>query len=117
MKKTFFDLMFEYMKKNMDIFLIFCGLGYPRYDECKKEFGDRAINVEASEQTALDIACGLAVSDKIPIVYSITPFLLWRGAETIRTYINHERLNVTLIGAGRDEDYTVHDGFSHDAKD
>lgn len=115
MKRDFFDLMYELME-HKDIYLIFVGLGYPRYDEFKKKFKDRAINTEASEQTALDIAVGLAYSNKIPFVYTITPFFL-RGWETIRTYIAYENLNVKLIGAGRYQDYSLHDGFSHDATD
>lgn len=117
MRKLFFDLLTERMRKNKDIYVIFCGLGYPRYEGFKNEFPGRVINTEASEQASMDIACGLALSGKIPFIYSITPFLLWRAAETIRTYINHEKLNVKLIGAGRGDDYTKHDGFSHDACD
>ena len=116
MKKEFFDELFKLMKTNKDIYLIFVGLGYPRVDEFLKEFPNRAINTEASEQTALDIAVGLAYSGKIPFVYTITPFFL-RGFETIRTYINHENLNVKLIGAGRNDDYSKDDGFTHDATD
>ena len=116
MKKDFFDIMFKLMQENKDIYLLFVGLGYPRYDEFKKKFKDRAINCEASEQTALDIAVGLAYEGKISFVYTITPFLL-RGFETIRTYINHENLQVVLIGAGRDGEYSKTDGYSHDAKD
>ena len=104
------------MGKNEDIYLIFVGLGYPRYDELKKKFDKRAINTEASEQTALDIAVGLAYSGKIPFVYTITPFLL-RGWETIRTYLNHENLHCVLMGAGVNDEYSLHDGFSHNAKD
>lgn len=116
MKKQFFDIMDKYMTDNPDIYLIFVGLGYPRYDELKEKYGLRAINTEASEQTALDIAVGLAYAGKIPVVYTITPFLL-RGFETIRTYINHENLGVKLVGAGRDDDYSKEDGYSHDARD
>lgn len=116
MKKQFFDRMDHYMTEKSNIYLIFVGLGYPRYDEFKEKYGDRAINTEASEQTALDMAVGLAYAGKIPVVYTITPFLL-RGFETIRTYISHEKLNVKLIGAGRDDDYSKEDGYSHDAQD
>ena len=116
MKKDFFDIMFKLMQENKDIYLLFAGLGYPRYDEFKKKFKDRAINTEASEQTSLDIAVGLSYEGKIPFVYTITPFL-YRGFETIRTYINRENLHVVLVGAGRDEEYSKHDGYSHDAKD
>lgn len=117
MKVQFFDTMLDVMGKNKDVYLIFCGLGYPRVEQFTKEFyPGRAFNFEASEQTALDAAVGLAYDGKIPFVYTITPFLL-RGFETIRTYINHEKLNVKMVGAGRDDDYSKDDGFSHDASD
>lgn len=104
------------MDENPNIYIISAGLGWPRTDEAAKRFPERYIQTEAAEQTALDIAVGLAYADKIPFVYTITPFLL-RGFETIRTYINHELLPVKMVGAGRDNDYSKHDGFSHDAGD
>lgn len=73
MRRYFFDLMVDLMK-NPNIYLIFVGLGYPRYDELKELYGDRVINTDAAEQTALDIAIGLAHEGKIPFVYTITPF-------------------------------------------
>jgi transketolase len=115
MKKQFFDFMLRVMR-NKDIYMIFIGLGWPRMDELKRKYPDRVINTEASEQTALDIAVGLAYQGKTPFVYTITPFYL-RGFETIRTYINHENMNVKLVGVGRDDEYSKSDGFSHDATD
>lgn len=112
MKKQFFDLMLEIMKDNEDVYLIFVGLGYPRLEEFLEKFPDRAFNFEASEQSALDCCCGLAYAGKIPVVYTIAPFLL-RGFETIRTYIDHENLSVIMVGAGRNDEYSQHDGFSH----
>lgn len=116
MKKAFFDAMIPLMEKNKNVHLLFGGLGWPRIDEFLQKFPDRAINTEASEQTALDICVGLAYEKKIPFFYTITPFL-YRGFETIRTYISHENLPVKMVGAGRDDDYSKHDGYSHDAGD
>lgn len=116
MKKQFFDYLIDLMKENKDIYFISVGLGWPRTDEIKEKFPDQYIQTEASEQSALDIAVGLAYAGKKPVVYTITPFY-WRAAETLRTYISHEDLPVILIGAGRGEDYGVHDGFSHSATD
>lgn len=116
MKRDFFDILFRLMQENKNIYIIFVGLGYPRVEEFQKEFGNRAINTEASEQVALDIAVGLCYESKIPFVYTITPFF-YRAWETIRTYIAHENLNVKLVGAGRGTDYSIHDGYSHDACD
>lgn len=104
------------MKKDENIWLLVGDLGFKVFDKIFEEFPTRAINCGASEQAMLGIACGLALKGKIPVVYSITPFLIFRPFETIRTYINHESIPVKLVGSGRDDDYK-HDGFSHDASD
>jgi transketolase len=104
------------MDENPDVYFLMLGLGYPRVDEFLEKYPDRAFNLEASEQSGLDTAVGLAYAGKIPVVYTITPFL-YRAWETIRTYLDHEQLHVILIGVGRDEEYGVHDGFSHSATD
>jgi len=116
MKKDFFDYLLKLMGENKKIYTIFVGLGYPRFKEFKKKYPSRVINSEAAEQTALDIAVGLAMSGKIVFTYTITPFY-WRAAETIRQYINHEQLHIIMCGAGREDDYSKEDGFSHDATD
>lgn len=113
MRKEFFDILLTLMN-NPDIYVIFVGLGFPRYDEFKTLHPDRVINTEASEQTALDIAIGLAHEGKIPFVYTITPFF-WRGAESIRL-LAHDGYHVVMCGAGRDKDYSE-DGFTHDGCD
>ena len=64
----------------------------------------------------IGMAVGLANSGFIPVCYSITPFLLYRPFEMIRNYINHEKLNIKLVGSGRDKDYS-HDGITHWAED
>lgn len=116
MRRDFFAYLYKLMGKNENIYAVSIDLGYGGFDMIQKRYESRFINTGASEQAALDMACGLAISGKIPFVYSITPFLLYRGFETIRTYINHEKLNVKLIGSGRGKDY-AHDGFSHHATD
>ena len=116
MRRTFADELYKQMVKNEDIFLLTGDLGYKMWDQVRDDFPKRFLNCGASEQSMLDIAVGLALKDKIPFCYSITPFLLWRPAETIRLYLNHENIPVHLIGSGRDADYEV-DGFSHNAED
>jgi len=49
-------------------------------------------------------------------VYSITPFLIYRPFETLRTYIHNEDIPVRLVAAGRGEDYEI-DGISHQSND
>jgi transketolase len=116
MRKVFFEELYKQMKANNNIYALTGDLGFIGFDKIKKDFINRFINCGASEQSMLDIAVGLAYSGKIPVVYSITPFLIYRGFETIKLYINHEKLPVILVGSGRNKDYKT-DGPSHDATD
>lgn len=106
----------EEMHKNKDIWLIAIDLGYGILDSHFYDYPDRCVNTGAAEQSAMDTAVGLTLGGKRVFVYSITPFLLYRPFETIRTYINREKIPVQLIGSGRDTDYHI-DGASHDASD
>lgn len=116
MRRKFFVDLYELMKENKKIIALTGDLGYGGFDRIIEDFPDRYINCGAAEQSMLDIAVGIAQSNKIPIVYSITPFLLYRGFETIRNYLSHEETPVILIGAGRDRDYERL-GFSHWAEE
>src|SRR3990167_200447 len=109
--------LYKHMERNNDTWLVSIDLGYGLFNAHFEDFPERCINTGAAEESALDICVGLALSGKLPVVYSITPFLLWRAAEVIRLYIDHENIPVKLIGSGRDKDYSITDGFSHDATD
>ncbi len=116
MRKDVATRLHELMGKNVDIWLICVDLGFGLWDKIREDYPDRFINTGASEQAASDLCIGLSLEGKIPVIYSITPFLLYRAFETWRTYVNHENIKVILLGSGRDQDYEV-DGFSHDATD
>lgn len=116
MRKEFAIQLHRLMTENSDVFFITGDLGYGLFDEIRKDFPGRFINTGAAEQTMMGIAVGLALESKIPFVYSITPFLLFRPFETIRNYISYESIPVIMVGSGRDDDYK-HDGFSHFAGD
>lgn len=112
MRSKFAEEVYAQMEKNKKIWLITGDLGYKMWDRVRLDFPDRFINVGAAEQAMIGIAVGLSLRGMIPIVYSITTFLLYRPFETIRNYLNFEGIPVKLIGSGRNKDYLL-DGFSH----
>lgn len=116
MRKQFSERLHQEMAKNKDLFLLTGDLGYGLWDRIRIDYPNRFYNVGSSEQLMMGMAAGLAMDGKIPVVYSITPFLLYRPFETIRNYIDHEKLPVKLIGGGRDKDYGYL-GFSHWAEE
>lgn len=100
------------MEENDKIISLTGDLGYGGFDKIISEYPDRFFNCQAAEFSMMGIACGLALEGKIPVVYSIGTFLIYRPFEIIRTYINYENIAVKLICSGRDKDYE-HDGVSH----
>ena len=115
-RKTFVSLLYDEMSKSKDLVLITGDLGYNVFDTIRRDFPDRFFNPGAAEMLMVGMGIGMAMEGKIPICYSMTPFVLYRPFELIRTYIDHENIPVKLIGAGRDKDYDWL-GFSHWAID
>jgi transketolase len=112
MRADFGKLLHEEMKKNDKIFIISPDLGYVLFDKIREDFPDRFCNCGASEQLAISIAVAYALEEYIPIVYSISSFLLLRPAEFIRNYLGYEGINIKLVGSGLEDDYK-NQGFTH----
>lgn len=112
MRRSFFKELYRNMEQNDKIISLTGDLGYGGFDKIISEYPDRFFNCQAAEFSMMGIACGLAFEGKIPVVYSIGTFLIYRPFEIIRTYINYENIPVKLICSGRDKDYE-HDGVSH----
>jgi len=100
--------LYKHMAKNPSVWLVVGDLGYKVFDRIRKDFPSRFVNCGAAEQSMMGIAVGLALEKKIPVVYSMSSFLLYRPFETIRNYINYERIPVKLVGSGRNKDYLDH---------
>ena len=69
------------MSANEDIVVLTGDLGYGLWDKIRIDYPDRFWNVGSSEQLMMGMASGMAMDGKIPFVYSITPFLLYRPFE------------------------------------
>ena len=116
MRKLFAEMLFNEMAVNKDIYLITGDLGYGLWDKVKDTYPDRFYNVGSAEMAMMGMGIGLAMDGKIPYVYSITPFAIYRPFEMIRNYVDHEKIPVNIIGGGRDRDYGYL-GFSHWSED
>tara|TARA_R110001592_G_scaffold151186_1_gene377502 strand:+ start:1807 stop:2277 length:471 start_codon:yes stop_codon:yes gene_type:complete len=116
MRKEFATFLHGEMSYNEKIVLITGDLGYGLWDQIRIDYPDRFYNTMSSEQLMMGTAIGLAMEGLIPVVYSITPFLIYRPFELIRNYLNHESTPVKLVGGGRDKDYGYL-GFSHWAEE
>jgi transketolase len=116
MRKEFADFLLEEMRENEKIVVITADIGYGILDKIRQEFPHRVHNVGAAESLMIGVAVGYCYEGFLPVCYTITTFLLYRPFEMIRNYVNHEALDIKLVGSGRDRDY-AHDEFTHWAED
>jgi transketolase len=116
MRKDFANYLHTLMGADKKVILLTGDLGYGLWDRIKIDYPDRFINTLSSEQLMMGAAVGLATEGYIPLVYSITPFAIYRPFELIRNYLSHEEIPVKIVGGGRDRDYGYL-GFSHWAEE
>ena len=116
MRFVFVKELIKKAKKNKNIYLLTSDLGYRAFEDFKRLFPNRFINVGVAENNMLGIGAGLALSGKKVFVYSILSFLVFRSFEQIRNNICHNNLDVKLIGAGGGFSYG-YQGISHNTSE
>jgi len=100
MRDTFVNCLIEQAKTDERIFLVTPDVGFSVLERFVDKFPDRYLNVGIAEQNAVGIASGLALSGKLPYVYSMVPFVTMRCFEQIRTDVAYMNTNVRLVGIG-----------------
>ncbi|MBZ9624563.1 transketolase [Clostridium sp. FP2] len=117
MRTTFINELTKLCRKNKDIYLLTADLGFSVFEDFKKEFPDRFINVGIAEANMIGIASGIALTGKIVYVYSIIPFLTMRCFEQIRIDVCYQNVNVKLVGVGGGLSYGVQGVTHHSIED
>ena len=86
--------------QNSDVFLLTADIGFQVFDEFRSKFTDRFLNMGVAEANMIGVASGMTLNNKIPICYTIIPFLIMRAFEQIRTDVCIQNLPVKLVGVG-----------------
>jgi len=116
MRRPFFTHLHAAMAKDPRITLLVGDLGFSLIEPIRDTYPDRFFNMQAAEFAMVGAAIGMTYCGKIPLVYSITPFTVYRPFELLRNYLNHGSAPVKIVGGGRDMDYR-HEGITHHAHD
>lgn len=117
MRNTFITTLIEEAKKDDRIFLLTPDMGFSVLEAFRDLFPDRFLNVGISEQNAVGIAAGLALSGKIVYVYSIIPFVTMRCYEQVRVDVAYMNTNVRLVGVGAGLSYGPAGATHHSIED
>ena len=98
MRRKFGKILNELAKKDKKIVLLVGDIGYGIFNDFREDFPDRFFNMGICEQSIIGAASGMALEGLQPWVYTITPFLIERPFEQIKLDIDHQNVNVNLVG-------------------
>jgi transketolase len=116
MRRAFSDTLIKIAENDESLVFLTADLGFQVFDEFKRRFGKRYLNVGVAEAQLILAAAGLAFEGLRPVAYSIAPFVTARPYEQIRFSIAYHRLPVIIVGAGGGYTYAKA-GVSHHAGD
>lgn len=93
--------LYQQAKKNKNIFVIVADISPAgKMLDFQREFPDRFINTGVAEQVMIGLSAGLAIKKKIPFVYTIATFALYRPFEMVRVDLCYQNLPVCVVGMG-----------------
>jgi len=106
MRKIFPKTIDELMQKDKRIFCLLGDIGVFSFRDTFKKFKDRILNMSTMEQTMIGFSAGLSKAGYIPVVHSITPFLVLRALEQIKIDLVYNKLSCNIISVGASNDYS-----------
>ena len=98
MRNRFGEVISKLADENENIIIIVADIGYRVFDDFREKYPERFINMGICEQSIISVASGMALEGLQPWVYTITPFLIERPFEQIKLDIDHQNVNVNLVG-------------------
>ncbi len=111
-RREFINTLIELAEKDERVVLIVPDVGFNYIENFSSRFKDRFLNLGVTEQSAMIIAAGLALSGMKPYVYSMINFAVFRPYEMVRNAVCLHDANVKIIGVKGSEKYKLL-GFSH----
>jgi len=109
---AFVKTLFELAKKDERIMLLTGDLGFSVFEEFIEKLPKQYLNAGVAEQNMTGAAAGMAMGGRIPVIYSIMPFVTMRNFEQVRNDICYQNLNVKIVGIGSGFSYGPY-GHTH----
>lgn len=111
MRKEFIETLTAIAEEDERIRFLTADMGFGLIDTFRNRHPERFYNLGCAEQNMIGVAIGMASCGLLPFTYSISAFLTMRPFEFIR-HAAHQKLQIRLVGSGRDKDYE-NEGFTH----
>jgi transketolase len=107
----------ELLDEDDRVAVILGEISIPYFREAFRRHPSRVINIGIMEQTMIGVAAGFAMEGFLPVVHTITPFLVERPLEQMKLDFGYQRLGGTFIGVGASYDYSAEGPTHHSPGD
>ncbi len=105
-RQEFADTMLEVGKINPNLIVMVSDISHGVLKPFAKACPKRYYNIGICEQSIVNMAAGLSKLDLIPVVHTITPFIVERSYEQIKLDFGYQKLGINLITVGGSFDYS-----------
>jgi transketolase len=102
----------ELLASDERLVVVLAEISYALFNKNSPVFSERVLNLGILEQTMVSVAAGLAIEGFIPVVHSITPFLVERPFEQLKDDFCYQQLGGNFISTGASYDYST-EGMTH----
>lgn len=117
MRDSFVNSIYKVTKINNNVLCLVGDIGAFLLRHYIQDFPANYYNLGAAEANMVGVAAGLALSGKIPFVYTITPFITSRVYEQIKLDVCLHNANVKIIGVGSGVSYGTMGSTHHSLED
>ena len=82
-------------------------IGVYGFRDMLTNYPQRAYNIGILEQSTISLSAGLSLSNLIPIIHTIAPFIVERALEQIKVDLCYQGLGSNLVSVGASYDYAA----------
>lgn len=100
MRVAFEKALYEIMLQHPEIVAVVADSATGGYEKVKQEFPNRYLDFGIAESNMVAASAGLASTGKVPVIYTINAFLVYRAYEFIRNDICMQNRKVIMVGSG-----------------
>jgi len=107
MRKQFVKTVEDLLNQDERLVVLLGDIGVFGFRNSFATHPDRIYNIGILEQSTISLAAGLAKTDLIPVVHTITPFIVERSLEQIKVDFAFQRLGGNFVSVGASYDYAA----------
>ena len=107
MRGQFVKTVSKLIQNDERVVLLLGDIGVYGFRDMLSNYPQRAYNIGVLEQSTISLSAGLSLSNLIPIVHTIAPFIVERALEQIKVDLCYQSLGANLVSVGASYDYAA----------